>query len=152
MPAPTTSTSHDFIACSSLGEQFARHAVARLDGALHAAGPDPVVGVLAGEEHSSVEGRRDQWQHRFALIADWCPDDRTRPRVMSPALDESEQALDRATDDRAHGGVDAVEDLVVRQARWFDVARRQARDDYGLAALMHGLFHDEAGHAVREAA
>src|SRR2546429_97591 len=152
MPAPTTRTSHDFIACSCLGEQFARHAVARLDGALHAAGPDSVVGVLAGEEHSSVEGRRDEWQHRFPLIADWGPNHRTRPRVMGPALDESEQALDRATDDGAHGGVNAVEDLVVRQARWFDVARRQASNDDGLTALMHGLLHDEAGHAVREAA
>src|SRR5439155_20967312 len=148
MPAPTTSTSHVFMARSGIREDFARHAVARLDGALHAARPDPVVGVLAGEEHPSVEGRRDEWQHRVPLIADWRPDDCTRPRVVGPALDESEQALDRTTDDRAHGGVDAVEDLVVRQARWFDVARRQARDDDGLAALMHGLFHHEAGHAV----
>src|SRR5207247_8172976 len=135
-----------------LRDHLARHAVARLDGALHATGPHPVVGVFAREEHPSVEGRRDEWQHRVSLVADRRPDDRACPRVVGPALDESEQALDRTTDDGAHGGVDAVEDLVVRQARWFDVARRQARDDDGLAALMHGLLHHKAWHAVCEAA
>src|SRR5437899_8390204 len=94
-----------------LRDHLARHAVARLDGALHATGPHPVVGVFAREEPPSVEGRRDEWQHRVSLVAARRPDDRACPRVVRPALTESEQALGGATYDGAQAGVGAVGDL-----------------------------------------
>src|SRR5207253_3366070 len=135
-----------------LHEHFTRHPVAGLDGALHAAGPDPVVGVLAGKKHPSVKWRRNDGQHRVALVADRRPDHGARPRVLRPALDETEQSLDWPPDDRAHRGVDAVEDLLVSKTSGFDVARRQARDDDGPTALMDRLLHDKTRHAIRETA
>src|SRR6266702_5895322 len=132
-------------------QHFARHPIARFDGALHPTGADPVVGVLTGKEDPAVEGRRNDGKDRVSLVAYRRPDDCTRPGVVRPALDDSEEPLDRTTHDGAHRGVDAVEDLLVSEARWFDVTRRQARHDDGPTALMDRLLHDETRHPVCEA-
>src|SRR5207237_5555073 len=100
------------MALASSCQNFTRDAVAGLDRTLHPTWPDAVIGVLAREEHSLVERRRDQGQHRVALVTDRRPHHGPRPRVLGPALDETSEALERTADNRAHGGVDAVQDLL----------------------------------------
>src|SRR3979411_1723725 len=112
---------------SSLREDLSRHPEARLDRTFHPTWPDAVVRVLAREEHPSIEWRRDQREHRVSLVADRRSDHCTRPGVARPTLDVTEDALDRPPDHRAHGGIDLVQGLVVRESGRFGVARRPPR-------------------------
>src|SRR5438309_3127293 len=117
------------MALASSCQNFTRDAVAGLDRTLHPARPDAIIGVLAREEHSPVEGRRDQGQHRVALVPDRRPHHGPRPGVVRPALDETGDAPERAANHGAHRLVHAIEDLSVGEPGGLDVAGRQPGDD-----------------------